>query len=78
MRPDSAELPGLPIELPIRTMLGCVGVAPARKEAIATSTPGAFGGNMDYAGLNTGVKVSLPVSEAGALLFIGDGHATTR
>ena len=33
-------------------MLGCVGVAPARKEAIATSTPGAFGGNMDYAGMN--------------------------
>jgi acetamidase/formamidase len=30
---------------------------------------------MDYAGVNAGVKVSLPVSEAGALLFIGDGHA---
>ncbi len=64
-----------PIELPLRPMLGCVGVAPARKEAIATSTPGAFGGNMDYAGLNAGVKVMLPVSEPGALLFIGDGHA---
>lgn len=63
------------IELPLRPMLGCVGVAPARKEAIATSTPGAFGGNMDYAGLNAGVKVMLPVSEPGALLFIGDGHA---
>ena len=56
-------------------MLGCVGVAPARKEAIATSTPGAFGGNMDYAGLVAGVKVMLPVNEPGALLFIGDGHA---
>ena len=56
-------------------MLGCVGVAPARKEAIATSTPGAFGGNMDYAGMNQGVKVMLPVNEPGALLFIGDGHA---
>jgi amidase len=63
------------IELPLRPMLGCVGVAPARKEAIATSTPGAFGGNMDYAGLTTGVTVMLPVSEPGALLFIGDGHA---
>ena len=47
------------IELPLRPMLGCLGVAPARKEAIATSTPGAFGGNMDYAGLNAGVKVML-------------------
>ena len=59
----------------MRPMLGCVGVAPARKEAIATSTPGAFGGNMDYAGMNQGVKVMLPVNEPGALLFIGDGHA---
>lgn len=63
------------IELPLRPMLGCLGVAPARKEAIATSTPGAFGGNMDYAGLTAGVRVTLPVSEPGALLFLGDGHA---
>ena len=63
------------LELPLNPMLGCVGVAPARKEAIATSTPGAFGGNMDYAGVVSGVKVRLPVNEPGALLFIGDGHA---
>ena len=63
------------IEVPLRPMLGCVGVAPARKEAIATSTPGEFGGNMDYNGMNAGVKLMLPVSEPGALLFIGDGHA---
>jgi amidase len=72
-RLDGPELGQL--ELPLRPMLGCVGVAPARKEAISTATPGAFGGNMDYAGLNAGVKVMLPVSEPGALLFIGDGHA---
>ena len=30
---------------------------------------------MDYAGLNAGVKVMLPVNEPGALLFLGDGHA---
>lgn len=72
-RLDTADIGGL--ELRLRPMLGCVGVAPARKEAIATTTPGAFGGNMDYAGLNQGVKVMLPVNEPGALLFIGDGHA---
>ena len=72
-RLDGPELGGL--ELPLRPMLGCVGVAPARKEAFVTSTPGAFGGNMDYAGLTAGVKVMLPVNEPGALLFIGDGHA---
>ena len=62
-------------ELPLRPMLGCVGVAPARKEAVATSTPGAFGGNMDYNGMTAGVTLMLPVSEPGALLFVGDGHA---
>jgi amidase len=63
------------LTLPLMPMLGCVGVAPARKEAITTPTPGAFGGNMDYAGLVAGVTVMLPVNEPGALLFIGDGHA---
>jgi acetamidase/formamidase len=72
-RLDGSDIGG--VELTMRPMLGCVAVAPARKEAIATSTPGAHGGNMDYAGLNQGVKVMLPVNEPGALLFIGDGHA---
>src|SRR6266852_4303590 len=72
-RLDAAEI--TPMELPLKPMLGCVAVAPARKEAIATSTPGAFGGNMDYAGMTAGVKVMFAVSEPGALLFIGDGHA---
>ena len=72
-RLDGNDIGGL--ELGLRPMLGCVGVAPARKEAVATSTPGPFGGNMDYAGMNAGVKVMLPVYEPGALLFVGDGHA---
>ena len=68
MRPSS-------MTLPLRPMLGCVAVAPARKEAITSTSPGPFGGNMDYAGLTAGAKVMLPVNEPGALLFIGDGHA---
>jgi acetamidase/formamidase len=72
---DAPEMKPARIELPLRPMLGCVAVAPSRKEAIAAITPGAFGGNMDYAGLTAGVKVMLPVNEPGALLFIGDGHA---
>lgn len=63
------------IEVPLRPMPGCVAVAPARKEAVATSTPGAFGGNMDYNGMVVGATLMLPVSEPGALLFVGDGHA---
>jgi amidase len=72
---DSTDLTPSHLEAPIRPMLGCVGVAPSRKEAIAAVTPGAFGGNMDYAGLVAGAKVMLPVNEPGALLFMGDGHA---
>jgi amidase len=71
---DAAVTPG-GIELPLRPMLGCVAVAPRGKEAVSTSTPGAWGGNMDYAWLNTGVTLMLPVNEPGALLFMGDGHA---
>jgi acetamidase/formamidase len=74
-RIESAKLRPRVIEVPLRPMLGCVGVAPARKEAVYTSTPDSFGGNMDYNGLVAGTKVMLPVSEPGALLFIGDGHA---
>jgi amidase len=63
------------IEVPLRPMLGCIATAPDRKEAIATSTPDTFGGNMDYNGMNAGVTLMLPVYEPGALLFLGDGHA---
>ena len=72
---DSSDLKPTHLEVPLKTMLGCVGVAPARKEAITTTTPGAWGGNMDYVGVAAGAKVMLPVYEPGALLFIGDGHA---
>ena len=64
---DSPDLTPSHLELPLKPMLGCVAVAPARKEAIAAIAPGAFGGNMDYAGLNAGVKLMLPVNEPGAL-----------
>jgi acetamidase/formamidase len=74
-RLDQLEVQPGGLELPLRPMLGCIGVAPARKEAISTATPGAFGGNMDYASMGAGMKLMLPVSEPGALLFVGDGHA---
>jgi acetamidase/formamidase len=74
-RLDQVELQPGGIELPLKPMLGCIGVAPARKEAISTAAPGAFGGNMDYASMGAGVKLMLPVNEPGALLFLGDAHA---
>ena len=74
-RLDQADVQPGGIVLPLRPMLGCIGVAPARKEAISTAAPGAFGGNMDYASMGAGMKLMLPVNEPGALLFLGDGHA---
>ena len=72
---DSTDITPKHFELPLKPMLGCIAVAPTRKEAIAAITPGAHGGNMDYAGMTAGVKLMLPVNEPGALLFLGDGHA---
>jgi amidase len=72
---DSSDVTPRHLELPLKPMLGCIAVAPARKEAIAAITPGAHGGNMDYAGMIAGAKLMLPVNEPGALLFLGDGHA---
>jgi len=61
--------------LPLDPMIGCFGVAPAGGEAIATSTPGPHGGNMDWRGFRPGAAVWFPVAVAGALFSAGDGHA---
>jgi amidase len=63
------------LTLPLEPMLGCFGVAPSRDQAISTATSGPHGGNMDYRGFMSGVTVYFPVAAAGALLFVGDGHA---
>jgi acetamidase/formamidase len=57
-------------------MLGCFGVAPSKGQAISTDTSAEHGGNMDYRGFIAGVTVFFPVFVPGALLHVGDGHAT--
>jgi amidase len=63
------------LTIPLRPMLGCVGVAPPGGNVIRTSDSGVFGGNMDYNEIREGTTVYLPVFYEGALLFVGDGHA---
>lgn len=63
------------ISVPLAPMLGCVGVAPDRDEAISSLRAGFFGGNLDYRHMVEGIELWLPVSVPGALLFVGDGHA---
>lgn len=62
-------------KVPLLPMLGCVGVAPPRQQAIASSNLGPWGGNMDSQMIHEGTTVYLPVFNPGALLYIGDTHA---
>ena len=74
-RPEDppAVLPGLTI--PLKPVLGCIGVAPERDQAFSSYTCGNFGGNLDSTMITAGTTLYLPVFVRGALLFIGDGHA---
>ena len=56
-------------------MLGCIGVAPPRRQAIASSSLGPWGGNLDSQLVREGTTVYLPVFQPGALLYVGDTHA---
>ena len=64
------------LTIPLAPMLGCFGVAPPRGQAISTATSAEHGGNMDHRGFVPGVTVYFPVFVSGALLHVGDGHAT--
>jgi acetamidase/formamidase len=60
----------------IHPMLGCLGVAPGFGGAsLATGDSGYLGGNMDFNQIAEGTTVYLPVSQPGALLYLGDAHA---
>lgn len=62
--------------VPLRPMLGCVGVAPYPAQAApGTGDSGSWGGNMDYNEIVEGSTVYLPVRNPGALLYVGDAHA---
>jgi amidase len=64
------------LTIPLAPMLGCFGVAPPGGQAISTATSAEHGGNMAYPGFVAGVTAYFPVFVPGALLHIGDGHAT--
>ncbi len=75
--PATVERKNAPLEgirVPARPHFGFVGVAPREAEIIDSIPPGYFGGNIDNWRLGAGSKIYLPVSVAGALLSIGDGH----
>jgi acetamidase/formamidase len=63
------------LKVRLQPMLGCIGVAPPGRQAFRSGNLGRYGGNMDYSQIREGTTVYLPVYQAGALLFVGDGHA---
>ncbi|RYY31822.1 MAG: acetamidase, partial [Sphingomonadales bacterium] len=62
--------------VPLRPMLGGIGVAPGFGSApLSTGDTARTGGNMDFPEVIAGNTVYLPVQQPGALLYIGDAHA---
>jgi len=67
--------PGLPhLTISMKTMLGCISVAPPGEEQYAGTDLGVFGGNLDYNDNVEGTTLYFPVFHPGALLGIGDAH----
>jgi len=63
------------ISLPLRPMVGVIGVATER-ETIFNGFAGQHGGNLDNHLHGPGAKVYLPVRQPGGMLAIGDMHAS--
>ena len=63
------------LTIPMAPFLGVVAVAPGDGVTPSSRDSGPFGGNMEYAQLREGTTLYLPVTEQGAWLYLGDGHA---
>lgn len=62
--------------IPLKPMLGGIGVAPGFGSAPqSTGDTTRAGGNMDFNEVTQGATVYLPVMQPGALLYFGDAHA---
>ena len=76
LKTPSAKLKNYTV--PLRPMLGSIGVAPGslgRAEVRSTGAPGRWGGNMDYNRFGEGTTLYLQIAQPGAYFYLGDGHA---
>jgi acetamidase/formamidase/AraC-like DNA-binding protein len=64
------------IRIPLRPHFGVIAVAPREVDFIDSIPPSYFGGNLDNWRLGKGSTVYLPIAVPGALLSVGDPHAT--
>ncbi|MEP7247356.1 MAG: acetamidase/formamidase family protein [Gammaproteobacteria bacterium] len=72
-RTPSSRLKNL--RVPMRPMVGSIGVAPGSNEAFSAADLRMHGGNLDYNRIVEGVTLYFPVFRVGALFSLGDGHA---
>jgi amidase len=73
--PRLLESSGVKFDLPVRPMLGCIGVAPPGEEVQTSGPSSSYGGNMDYNDVVEGATLYFPVFHSGSYFYIGDGHA---
>ncbi len=66
---------GMKVDIPVKPMIGVIGVAPEKGLDINTGTPGRHGGNMDTTMIGEGTTLYFPVAVEGALFGFGDLHA---
>jgi len=64
------------VRIPLRPHFGVIAVAPWESDLVDSVPPCYFGGNLDNWRLGKGAAIYLPVSVPGALLSVGDPHAT--
>ena len=65
---------GRSIRLPLRPMIGVIGVAP-RTGSIPSLQLGYHGGNLDFNDITAGTTIHVPVNVPGGNLSLGDAHA---
>ena len=88
---DTIDYPGVPVDhsktqrnydvlkgvrLPIRPHFGTMGLAPAEADFVDTIPPNYTGGNIDNWRIGKGAIMYYPVAVEGALLSVGDPHAS--
>jgi acetamidase/formamidase len=61
--------------VPLKSMAGTIGVAPAEPGLHSIIPPRRVGGNMDVRDIGEGTELYLPVEVAGGLFSVGDMHA---
>jgi len=73
--PRLLQKSGFQFKLPVKPMLGCIGVAAAGDTVVTSGPAGSHGGNMDYNDVTEGATLLFPVYHKGAYFYVGDGHA---